>query len=98
MFKLIRNVNIVNGLKNSRIADGNLARRNFCDAPPRTEKSKYHHNINFYANIEVNSVSKCYLAINSVRLLGRVGAELQQKGTAANPVISFGMATQSYYK
>lgn len=49
MFKLIRNFNIVNGLKNN-----NLAWRSFSDAslppPPRAEKCKFHHNINGCVN------------------------------------------------
>lgn len=40
MFKLMRNVNIVNGLTNSRIADKNLSCRRFCDAPA-PEKSTF---------------------------------------------------------
>lgn len=100
MFKLIRFVNIANGLKNSSIVSKNFARRSFCNAfrLPRTETSKFHHNCWANFEIEVNFVLKCIPAINSIQLLGRTAKYPEHKGTGAKPVIMFDVATHTNYK
>lgn len=69
----------------------------------RRKEVKFHDNINCCANahcsnIEVNSLLKSSPGINSVQLLGWVGTEVEQNGTAKNPVIMFSMATYESYK
>lgn len=42
--------------------------------------------------------SLCCLAMNSVTLLGRVGAEPQKRGSNEHPVVTFSLATHDNYK
>lgn len=39
-----------------------------------------------------------FLGINSVQLLGRVGADPQKKGTVDHPVVTFSLATNTNYR
>ena len=59
--------------------------------PPRIEKSKPHRFYEFSSKIIVSG-------INSVQLLGRVGADPQKKGTEEHPIAVFSMATHTNYR
>uniref|UniRef100_A0A182IUX3 Single-stranded DNA-binding protein n=1 Tax=Anopheles atroparvus TaxID=41427 RepID=A0A182IUX3_ANOAO len=47
---------------------------------------------------ETTSKKKLLLAVNSVSLLGRVGADPQRRGNDEHPVVMFSLATHSNYK
>lgn len=97
MFKLIQNVHILNGIKNTRLAGNVLACRSFSDEAPRMEKSKFEEKRQC-EKFEVNFVSNQFTAINSVQLLGRVGADPQRRGSEEHPVVTFTVATHNNYK
>jgi len=40
----------------------------------------------------------CFVAINDITLLGRVGADPQKRGSDTHPVITFSLATHTNYK
>lgn len=93
----MRSVNIARGIKNTRMTTNGLGQRNFYEQKRHLEKSRYYfrslqetqQRINIEVNIE--SIS----AINAVNLLGRVGAEPNQRGSEKHPIVTFSVATHS---
>ena len=64
--------------------------------PARTEKSKFFKNNKKEIHL-IHYISH-YAAVNTVSLLGRVGADPQLRGSTDHPVVTFSLATHTNYK
>ncbi|XP_032682369.1 single-stranded DNA-binding protein, mitochondrial [Odontomachus brunneus] len=51
-----------------------------------------------FLNQDMNETSRIEKCVNSVTLLGRVGASPQKRGTTEHPVVIFSLATHTNYK
>ncbi|XP_011152144.1 single-stranded DNA-binding protein, mitochondrial [Harpegnathos saltator] len=55
------------------------------------------NNVRFFS-LDRNEATKIEKSVNSVTLLGRVGADPQKRGTTEHPVVIFSLATHTNYK